>query len=620
MATDDIAIVAITKNGVALGRRLGRLLPGSHLHLPEKFASEQEINEYPFQTVVKEVINDVFGRYRYLVLIMAVGIAVRLVAPRLGNKDEDPGVVALDDKGTFTVSLLSGHVGGANGLARKIASLTGARPVITTASEVGGTIAIDLLGKEFGWQIEDDGNATRVSAAVVNGEPVGIYQEAGETNWWTGPLPDNISIFGSIEALNESDCQAVLIITDRILGNERQALPGGTIVYRPKSLVVGIGCNRGTECSEIEKALTQVFQGHRLSIKSIRNMATIDLKRDEPGLSEFARKCGLPIAYFDKDKLGKVDFPSSPSAIVRKHTGTPSVCEAATLLSSGSQSLIVPKVRYGRAITIAVVRLPFDSSRKQKRGRLFLIGLGPGDPEHMTFRAREAIDLSEVIVGYKTYIRLIKPFLSGKEVISSAMTQEVQRVKKSINLAKQGKTVAIVCSGDAGIYGMAGLVGEVLRGQPGDEIDVEVIPGVPALVAAATLLGAPLMNDFATISLSDYLVPWADISKRLEMAAQGDFVVVLQNPKSKKRQRQLAEARQILLRYRSGTTPVGIASNAYRQKQQVIITDLEHMLEHDIGMNTTIIIGNSNTFTLNDWMVTPRGYQRKYSLGNEASV
>jgi precorrin-3B C17-methyltransferase len=178
--------------------------------------------------------------------------------------------------------------------------------------------------------------------------------------------------------------------------------------------------------------------------------------------------------------------------------------------------------------------------------------------------------------------------------------------------------VSIVSSGDTGIYGMAGLVGEILRQQSGDDFDIEVIPGVPLLVASATLLGAPITGDFVTISLSDYLVPWEEITLRLELAAQGNFVIVLYNPRSQRRKRQLIKAREVILQYRSPSTPVGIATNAYRQKQEVVITDLEHMLDYEIGMNTTIIVGNSATFTLDGWMVTPRGYWTKYDLSSEA--
>ncbi len=618
-AKKDIAIVAITRKGVALGRRLSLLLPHSHLYLPEKFAAKPVSGEHLFSSPTKEVVSEVFSRYRYLVLVMAVGIAVRLVASELRDKRKDPGVVVIDDSGSFSVSLLSGHVGGANQLAGKIASLIGTQPVITTASEVSRTIAVDLLGKEFGWELEGNRSVTAVSAALVNGEPVGIYQDAGERNWRskTKPLPDNVRIFNTIEVLIKSNSQAGLIITDRILGNEHQALlPRHTVIYHPRSLVIGIGCNRGTQCAEIEAAVSRIFSKHGLSIKSIKNIATITLKKNEAGLLEFARKYRLPVEYFDKEALCKVNFPSSPSAAALKHVGTPAVCESAALLSSGSNSLIVPKVSHNRAVTVAVARFAFDSER-EKRGKLFLVGIGPGNPEHMTFKAREAINLSEVVVGYRTYINLIEPFLRQKEVIATGMGAEIERVKTAISLAKKGRIVSLVSSGDTGIYGMAGLVGEILRQQSGDDFDIEVIPGVPLLAAGAALLGAPITGDFVTISLSDYLVPWEEISRRLRLAAQGNFVIVLYNPKSKNRQRQLAEAREIILQYRPPSTPVGIVTNAYRQKQEVIITDLEHMFDYGIDMNTTVIIGNSATFTLARWMVTPRGYRTKYDLASE---
>ncbi|MBC8275443.1 MAG: precorrin-3B C(17)-methyltransferase [Chloroflexi bacterium] len=612
----DIAIVAITRKGVALGQRLRLLLPHSHLYLPEKFAVEPKLNEHPFSSPAKEVVSEIFSRYRYLVLVMAMGIAVRVVASELGDKHKDPGVIVVDDAGSFSVSLLSGHVGGANQLARKISSLIGAHPVITTASEVSQTIAVDLLGREFGWELEDNRSVTAVSAALVNGESVGIYQDAGEKNWWpkTKPLPDNVRIFTTIEALTQSNSQAGLIVTDRILDNKHQALlPRNTVIYRPKSLVVGIGCNRGTQFAEIEESVNRVFSEHGLSIRSIRNIATITLKKNETGLLEFARKYRLQIEYFDKETLCGVNFPSSPSAAALRHVGTPAVCESAALLSSGSDSLIVPKVSCNRAVTIAVARFAFNGE-KQKQGKLFLVGIGPGDPEHMTFKAREAIDRSEVVVGYKTYIKLIEPYLHQKEVIATGMGAEVERVKMAISLAKKGRTVSLVSSGDTGIYGMAGLVGEMLHQQPGEDFDIEVIPGVPLLAASATLLGAPITGDFVSISLSDYLVPWEEISLRLKLAAQGNFVIVLYNPRSKSRKHQLAEAREIILQYRPPSTPVGITTNAYRQKQEVVITDLEHMFDYEIGMNTTIIIGNSATFTLARWMVTPRGYRTKYDL------
>ena len=613
-----IAIVAITKKGIELGQRLIQLFPASHLYVPAKFASGQKAGEHSFQEPVKEVVRKAFIEYDSLVLIMAIGIAVRSIAPELKSKHQDPAVVVVDEAGKFVVSLLSGHHGGANALAKTVVSYIGAQPVITTASDVSRTIAADLLGRELGWELESEASVTKVSAALVNGEEVGIYQDAGERNWWSGTLPENIRKFSSLEDLEESACPAALVITDQLLGREHKVLLNKAVIYRPKSLVVGIGCNRGASASQIEEAVNQAFRKHGLSFKSIRNIATIDLKRDENGLLEFARKHDLPVEFFGREALSRVKFPSALSATTFKWVGTPAVCEPAALLSSGSTDLVAPKMKLGE-VTIAVARIPFNEANKASCGKLFLVGIGPGDPEQMTFKAREVIMLSDVVVGYKTYIKLIERFLSQKEVIASSMGREVERMKRAVSLAAEGQTVAVVCSGDAGIYSMAGLVGEIAQQQGySTRFEIEVIPGVPSLCTAAALLGAPITHDFASISLSDRLIPWRVIALRLRMAAKGDFVIVLHNPKSSERQHQLVEARKILLRYRISSTPVGIVDNAYREGQKVTITDLEHMLVFDIGMSTTIIVGNSTTFTFGRWMVTPRGYGAKYKLGGEA--
>lgn len=607
------AVVAVTEKGAELGRHLKTLFPGSRLYLPEKFAAAAK-DEHSYQPPVKAVVGEVFHRYRQLVLIMAVGIAVRSIASEVTDKRADPGVVVVDEGGSYAVSLLSGHAGGANALAERIAAFLGARPVITTASEVGDTISADLLGREFGWEREEEENLTGVSAALVNGERVGLYRDAGEKNWWpeTKPLPENVTVFDSLDALAGADCAAALVITDRTISEEKRArLPRRTVVYRPKSLVAGIGCNRGTGADVIEAAVRDVFSRHGLSTGSIRSVATIDLKRDEEGLLRFARGYGLPVEYYDRESLSAADFPSPASEVARKYAGTPAVCESAAILSSGA-GLIVPKASFRGAVTVAVARLPFDRAERGG-GRLFLTGLGPGGPEQMTFRAREAICRSEVVVGYRVYIRLIEPFLRGKEIIATGMGAEVARVKTAIDLAQKGRVVSIVCSGDAGIYGMAGLAGEILR-ERGEELEMEVVPGVPAVAAAAALLGAPLMGDFAAISLSDYLVTWEKIGQRLELAAEGDFVIALYNPRSKKRPHQLAAAREIIRRHRASSTPAGIVTGAYREGQSVVITDLEHLLDHEVDMNTIIIIGNSATFTFDGRMVTPRGYKTKYDL------
>ncbi|MCZ0755102.1 precorrin-3B C(17)-methyltransferase [Anoxybacillus sp. J5B_2022] len=250
-------------------------------------------------------------------------------------------------------------------------------------------------------------------------------------------------------------------------------------------------------------------------------------------------------------------------------------------------------------------------------GKLLVIGFGPGSVDHMTKRAREAIEESDIVIGYKTYVELVSDLIGDKPIISTGMTEEVSRAQEAVKWAERGKKVAVISSGDAGVYGMAGLIYEVLieKGWTKDSgIEVEVIPGISAIHSCAALLGAPIMHDACTISLSDHLTPWALIEKRIEAAAAADFVIALYNPKSGRRTRQIVEAQRILLRYRSPKTPVGLVKSAYRERQQIVLTDLEHMLEHDIGMLTTVIIGNSSTFVHDGLMITPRGYQRKYTL------
>ncbi|WDL96520.1 precorrin-3B C(17)-methyltransferase [Alicyclobacillus sp. ALC3] len=249
--------------------------------------------------------------------------------------------------------------------------------------------------------------------------------------------------------------------------------------------------------------------------------------------------------------------------------------------------------------------------------KIFIVGFGPGHREHITERARQAMVESEVILGYNTYVDLVKELLTDQVIVRTGMTEEVSRAQKAVELARGGQTVAVVSSGDAGVYGMAGLIYEVLLEQgwhPSEPPEVEVVPGISAINSCASLLGAPIMHDACTISLSDHLTPWAVIERRLEAAASADFVIALYNPKSGRRTRQIAEAQRILLKHRSPETPVGLVKSAYRDRQTVVRTDLAHMLDYEIGMLTTVIVGNSATFMHDDLMITPRGYQRKYQL------
>ncbi len=253
----------------------------------------------------------------------------------------------------------------------------------------------------------------------------------------------------------------------------------------------------------------------------------------------------------------------------------------------------------------------------ESKGILYVVGIGPGAEAHATPAALKAIAESQLVVGYTTYIKLVRHLLEGKDIVKTGMTEEIGRARAAIERARDGATVSLISSGDAGVYGMAGLVFQVLKEmgwKRGDSPELRLIPGMTALNSCASLVGAPLVHDFCSISLSDLLTPWSVIERRIEAAANADFVIGLYNPASGRRTRQIVDAQTIIRRHREASTPVALVKSAYRDMEQVVLTDLANFLEYEIGMLTTVIIGSSNTFMFEGYMVTPRGYTNKYSF------
>jgi precorrin-3B C17-methyltransferase len=249
------------------------------------------------------------------------------------------------------------------------------------------------------------------------------------------------------------------------------------------------------------------------------------------------------------------------------------------------------------------------------------VGIGPGADRHTTPAALQAIEEADLVVGYTTYIRLVKHLLDGKEIIKTGMTEEIGRARAAVERARDGGRVAIISSGDAGVYGMASLVFQVLKDlgwKRGDSPELRIVPGMTALNSCGSLVGAPFGHDFCAISLSDLLTPWAVIRRRLEAAAASDFVIALYNPASGRRTRGIVEAHDIIAKHRPGTTPVALVKSAYRTLQTVVLTDLDRFLDYEIGMLTTVLVGSTNTFVFEGYMVTPRGYTNKYTWDGEA--
>lgn len=563
-----------------------------------------------YQGSLNSHLTTLWSNHRALIFCLATGAVVRLIAPLLEDKSRDPAVIVIDEAGKFVISLCGGHQGGADKLARLIARQLGATPILTGASAALQLPGIDLLGVPFGWQ-RGPGDWTGVSAAVARGELVQVMQEVG-TIIWQNYLPERHQFYFQLDN-DQIFPKGKICVTHRQLSPESD-IP--QVQWHPRVLWVGIGCERGSSRQLIERAITEVMQAHGLAESAIAGIATIDLKADELGLVELCRDRLFPLRTFPAEVLGSVTVPT-PSNVVEKAVGTPSVAEAAALLAAGAEpetSLLVAKqilrtAGEPGAVTVAIARSAVEYTGRT--GKLLLVGIGPGELDQITPAAQTAIVSADVIIGYSLYIDLIAPLRRPGQIVEAfPITQERQRGERAIELANWGLTVAVISSGDCGIYGMAGLVMEQLRtsGWDGKIPLVEVLPGITAMQAAAAKVGAPLMHDLCAISLSDLLTPWEVIEKRLHAAAQADFVTALYNPKSANRTRQIVTAQEIFLQYRKADTPVAIVRSVYRESEQITLTTLDKFLEIPIDMLTTVLIGNQSTQTHGDWMITPRGY------------
>ncbi|MEO5329207.1 MAG: precorrin-3B C(17)-methyltransferase [Magnetococcus sp. THC-1_WYH] len=626
------ALIAITRRGIVAAVSLAEQWPKARVFALRTRADGME---HPRVTWIEPPLSGhiaaILAHHDPVIFFAALGATVRLIAPHLQNKQEDPAVLSVDEGHRFVLPVVSGHQGGANRWAEQVAGMLGGQAIITTASDAMGLLPVDILGREWGFQVEGDkATLTRMAGHMVAGVPLALVQESGSREWRKGydPFPGHVVTLERWEEADPNQFRGLLWISRAAVSRQmRSVWEGRMVVYRPpvgqgEAVAVGMGCDRGTSVATVEAALAQVLTSHFLDENDIKVLASIDVKQDEAALLALGRRLGKKMVFYPAVELAQVDVPH-PSATVLRHVGTPSVAEAAAIRAAGGSmaDLVVEKWCYqgddGKNVTLAIARLAAETVERsgQGMGALFLVGLGPGDHGQMTQRARQVLQEVDCIVGYKTYIKLLGALTHGKEIVGSAMRQELDRCMEACRRAASGQKVALVSSGDVGVYGMAGPTMEILFASGLlARMTVEIVPGITALVSAASRLGAPLTHDFAAISLSDLLTPWAVIETRLEAAAAGDFVTALYNPKSGKRTTQIERAREIFLRFREGTTPVALVTSAYREGESILLTDLERMTQHPIGMQTTVLIGNRSTFIRDGWMVTPRGYGGKYDL------
>jgi cobalt-precorrin 5A hydrolase len=355
--SSKVAIVCITKNGINISKRIKEKIPSASIYAQSKHKDSSDGIIW-FEKNTKVIIEEIFKEYDSIICIFSLGAVIRLISNLLVDKKTDPAVIVIDDKANFVISALSGHLGGANSLSKHIADILNSTAVITTAADVNETIAVDLLGDDFKWRIENFENVTKVSAHMVNEEKIGVYQDTGETKWWNKELPKNVTIVKDIDELKSDNFRAGLIISDRIITDP--LLIGKSVIYRPKSLVVGLGFHWDTTQKDIEDGIMKVLKANGLSFLSIRNLSTIDRGKSPVSLGYFSDKHGIPLEFFEKEKLNKIMVPN-PSDMVKKYEGTSSVSEASSILSSGGE-LIITKQKFPPNLTVAVCRINYPEA------------------------------------------------------------------------------------------------------------------------------------------------------------------------------------------------------------------------------------------------------------------
>lgn len=596
-------------------------------------------------------VKENFYQGNVLIFIGAAGIAVRAIAPYIEDKTKDPAVIVMDEAGKNVIPLLSGHIGGGVREAEKIANLIGANCVMTTASDVSGEFAVDVFASENGFVISDMKKAKEFTARLLE-EKEAVYEIDEELAGVCGFDVDtgyaNVirQSAGGESFEKENDfARSKASFTISFHKNKSES---GVLSLIPKCIAIGVGCKKGTPYEKLRAFVEDKLSEHNLDKRAVKVLASADIKKDEEGLILLAKELGAEFKTFSSEVLMAQEGEFTASSFVKSITGTDNVCERA-VAACGCRKMLVMKESFdGMTFAAGVLsgkdagegmnkaeevvglkNLDVEKSRncskeasdtigagmasaesgdlEKRKGKVSVVGIGPGNYENMTVKAVRTLEECDVIAGYTVYCDLVRPFFLDKEYISTPMMGEEKRVKLAYDKAAEGKKVALVCSGDAGVYGMAGLCYE--EAVNCECVDTEVIPGVTAAISGAALLGAPLIHDFCLISMSDRLTPMELIEKRLRAAASADMGIVIYNPESKGRKGYLSHACEILSEFIPDDRVCGIAGNIGRNGEYFKVMTLGELKNAKADMFSTVFIGNSSTKNITEHMVTLRGYR-----------
>ncbi|MEM7172127.1 MAG: precorrin-3B C(17)-methyltransferase [Pseudomonadota bacterium] len=592
-----LIFVALTQQGAELARDLQKHFPGAQLH---GVRGRVDQADSLFEKATAHLAQ-LFEAGNPIVGICASGILIRAIGPALGDKTGEPPVLALAEDASVVVPLLGGHRG-ANSLAERIGKILDAVPAVTTAGDRRFGVALDA--PPVGWRLANPQHYKDFTASLLSGAEVRIK---GDAPWLSqSRLPQSPSGELSISVMLEASA-----------GSSHE------LIYHPTRLAIGIGCERNADPEEVLALAEAVLAEEKLSPLSLAGVFSVDVKADEAAVHAVADHFGVPARFFAAARL-EAETPrlANPSDLVFQEVGCHGVAEGAALAAAGPEGrLLLPKRKSKRATAAVAVapRIIDPNSVGRPRGRLSVLGLGPGDQAWRTPQVAAEVARASDLVGYGLYLDLLGNLTQGKSCHAYALGEEERRVRAALDLAAEGRSVALICSGDPGIYAMAALVFELLDQVDKVEwrrLDIVVAPGISALQAAAARIGAPLGHDFCAISLSDLLTPWEAIEQRLHAAAKGDFVVAFYNPVSKRRTQQFATALEILRGQRPPDTPVVLGRNLGRPGEKVTVYRLDEVGPDQVDMLTLVLVGSSASRRISrpdggEWVYTPRGYEKK---------
>jgi len=592
--------IGLSNNSKEILKRLKKTEFVQDIYISGSSKDDGKENELIEVQKPREILSKKWLDIDLIIFIGSIAASIRIINSFLTSKDQDPGVIVIDNKCSKIVPLIGLHHSNTQNIAFQIANLFGGQIIQTSNSNDQRFLNLESFGNQWGWK--RSGKIQHWSKLVIKqakNEKIFCKQLSGNRLWKTSESGEIINQINEKEIEKPDSTFHVSIFENH------------KPTWHPPVLWIGIGCERNTSKELIANSFNNLLESRNISKYSIAGLATVDIKKDEKGILELAKEKNLPIKFFSKEDLSKIIVPN-PSNIVQKEIGTPSVAEASCLLAAEEGSKLLEEKRIFKnqsgAVTIAV-----SESKNQynpTQGEIHIIGSGPGDISFLTNNSRKALSRCSVWIGYKMYLDLIKSLKRSDQVlIESNLTEEKESCIKAIKLAEEGIKVALISSGESGFYGMAGLLLELLQKIKKEYRPYfEVHPGISSVQLAAAISGAPLMNDFCSVSLSDKLTPWSLIEKRIEGALLGDFVIALFNPQSIERNWQLKSVIDICLKSRHDDTPVLIARQVGRENQTKKFFTLNTIPFQEIDMLSIIIIGNSQTTLVDEIFLTPRGY------------